>query len=50
MYHTKAVDPHAIGFLDPDPGGVKSAKAEGGNRAKRQIIHHKKLNWEATKK
>jgi hypothetical protein len=25
---------------DPDPGGVKSAENEGGNQAKRQLIHH----------
>jgi hypothetical protein len=24
-----ALDPHSIGFPDPDPGGVKSAKIEG---------------------
>jgi hypothetical protein len=28
---------------DPDPGGVKSAKTEEKNRAKREKIHHKKL-------
>jgi hypothetical protein len=38
-----ALDPYSIGFLDPDPGGVKSANIEGKNDAKRQIIHHKKL-------
>jgi hypothetical protein len=36
-------DPHSIGFLDPDLGGVKSAEIEGENEAKIQIIHHKKL-------
>jgi hypothetical protein len=34
-----------LSFLDPDPGGVKSAKTEGKNTAKRQKIHHKKLTW-----
>jgi hypothetical protein len=40
-----ALDPHSIGFLDPDldPGGVKSAKTEGKIGAKRQKIHQKKL-------
>jgi hypothetical protein len=37
-----ALDPHSIGFLDPDQGGVKSAEIEGEKEAKRQIIHHKK--------
>jgi hypothetical protein len=36
-------DPHSIGLLDPDPGGVKSSEIEGKNEAKRQIIHHKNL-------
>jgi hypothetical protein len=39
-----ALDPHSIGFLDPDPEGVKSAKSEGKHKAKRQKIHHKELN------
>jgi hypothetical protein len=36
-----------MGFLDPDPdpGSVKSTKNEGKNGAKRQKIHHKKLNY-----
>jgi hypothetical protein len=29
-------DPHPIGFLDPDPGGVKVARTERKNGAKRQ--------------
>jgi hypothetical protein len=36
-------DPHSIGFLDQDPGGVKSAEIAGENEAKRQIIYHKKF-------
>jgi hypothetical protein len=30
---------------DPDLGGVKPAKHEGKNGAKRQKIHHEKLNY-----
>jgi hypothetical protein len=37
------LDPHLIGFLDPDPGGVKSAKTAGKNRANRHKIHHKNI-------
>jgi hypothetical protein len=37
------LDPHSISFLDPDPRGVKSDEIAGKNKAKSQIIHHKKL-------
>jgi hypothetical protein len=30
-------DPHWIGFLDPDPGGVKSAKTEGKTESGSEI-------------
>jgi hypothetical protein len=43
QYSVSDPDPHSIGFLGPDPGGVKSAEIEGENEAKIQVIHFKKL-------
>jgi hypothetical protein len=43
------MDPHSIGRLDPDPGGLKREKKREKNAAKIQIIRHKKYknqcNW-----
>jgi hypothetical protein len=42
------MDPHSIGHLDPDPGGLKRCKMKK-IPAKRQIIRHEKYknlcNW-----
>jgi hypothetical protein len=43
------MDPHSIGFPDPNPGGLKRAKMKEKNAAKRQLIRHKmyknQFNW-----
>jgi hypothetical protein len=43
------MDPHSIGRLDPDPGGLKRAKMKRKKSSQNTVIRHKKYknhcNW-----